>query len=359
MGKDYYKLLDLDRSNVDEDAIKKAYRKMALRWHPDRNPNNKIQSEAKFKEISEAYEVLSDAQKRKIYDQVGEEGLKNQPPPSSSSGFGTSGGMPGGGMPFTFAFGGAPQGQTGGFSPRDPRDIFSQFESMFGGMRGTNGDDEGGSSFAGGMPGFPGFSHAQSQSRAGGRGGGEKRKGPNLKHQLALSLEDLYEGVTKKIAITRNRIENGKLVQRKDEFEVVVKKGWKSGTKITFERQCDETLDGHEAGDFIIEISEKKHPRFTRAGSDLIHKRTLTLTEALCGTTISVIGIDGKKIELDLSEGGISPATKRVLKGQGMPKTKSPAERGDLIIEFDVLWPKTKLTSKQKDLIREANLPSQ
>ncbi|KAL0675927.1 hypothetical protein Bca4012_003908 [Brassica carinata] len=86
MGVDYYKVLQVDRSAKDDD-LKKAYRKLAMKWHPDKNPNTKKEAEAKFKQISEAYDVLSDPQKRAIYDQYGEEGLNSQAPPPASGGF--------------------------------------------------------------------------------------------------------------------------------------------------------------------------------------------------------------------------------------------------------------------------------
>src|SRR4051794_30837649 len=102
MGKDYYSILGVEKS-ATEDEIKKAYKKQALKWHPDRNLKNKEQAEAKFKELAEAYEVLSDKQKREIYDRYGEEGLKSGVPPPGSSGMGGMGGMPGG-MPGGFSF---------------------------------------------------------------------------------------------------------------------------------------------------------------------------------------------------------------------------------------------------------------
>eukprot|EP00050_Salpingoeca_kvevrii_P017845 m.68739 g.68739 ORF g.68739 m.68739 type:complete len:306 (+) comp7762_c0_seq3:130-1047(+) len=136
MGRDYYKDLGVSK-DADDNAIKKAYRKMAMKWHPDKNPDNKEQAEAKFKDISEAYEVLSDKQKRTIYDQYGEEGLKG-----GAGGFGGGGGGPGG-------MGGAQFH----FSAHDPRDIFAQFfggggGEAFGGMGGMGGP------FGGGMGGM-------------------------------------------------------------------------------------------------------------------------------------------------------------------------------------------------------------
>ncbi|XP_061343004.1 protein psi1-like isoform X4 [Gastrolobium bilobum] len=121
MGVDYYKILQVDRS-VKDDDLKKAYRKLAMKWHPDKNPNNKKEAEAKFKQISEAYDVLSDPQKRAVYDQYGEEGLNGQVPPPDAGGF--PGSSDGG--PTTFRF-----------NPRSADDIFSEifgYSSPFGGM---------------------------------------------------------------------------------------------------------------------------------------------------------------------------------------------------------------------------------
>ncbi|KAG8942420.1 hypothetical protein FRC03_003229, partial [Tulasnella sp. 419] len=136
-GKDYYAVLGVSKDANEED-IKKAYKKMALKWHPDRNAGSEAASQ-KFKEVSEAFEVLSDKNKRAVYDQFGEEGLKGGgvPPPGASGGaFGSSGfsGFPGGA---TFSFSsngpGGPGGFGGGFRPTDPNSIFEQFFSSFGG----------------------------------------------------------------------------------------------------------------------------------------------------------------------------------------------------------------------------------
>ncbi|XP_027335397.1 dnaJ homolog subfamily B member 4 isoform X3 [Abrus precatorius] len=137
MGVDYYKILQVDR-NAKDDDLKKAYRKLAMKWHPDKNPNSKKEAEAKFKQISEAYDVLSDPQKRAVYDQYGEEGLKGQVPPPGASGFAS--GSDGG--PTTFRF-----------NPRSADDIFSEFfgfSSPFGGI-GDMGGRPGASGFPRGM----------------------------------------------------------------------------------------------------------------------------------------------------------------------------------------------------------------
>ena len=136
MGKDYYKTLDISR-DADEDAIKKAYRKLALKWHPDRNQNNKELADKKFKEISEAYEVLSDKNKKTIYDQYGEDGLKAGAMPGASAGPGAGpGGFPGfstgnGGTSFKFS--------SSGFTPSNAEDIFRAFFGGGGGGSASSG----------------------------------------------------------------------------------------------------------------------------------------------------------------------------------------------------------------------------
>ncbi|XP_020549618.1 dnaJ homolog subfamily B member 3 isoform X2 [Sesamum indicum] len=194
MGVDYYKILQVDRSAKDDD-LKKAYRKLAMKWHPDKNPNNKKEAEAKFKQISEAYDVLSDPQKRAVYDQFGEEGLKGQVPPPGAGGF--SGGRDGGG-PTTFRF-----------NPRSADDIFSEFfgfTSPFGGMGDIGGGQRASASgFSRGMFGDDIFASFRNAA-AGAEGGptGVPRKAAAIERMLPCSLEDLYKGTTKKMKISRD-----------------------------------------------------------------------------------------------------------------------------------------------------------
>ncbi|XP_058000137.1 uncharacterized protein LOC110634812 isoform X2 [Hevea brasiliensis] len=188
MGVDYYKILQVDR-NAKDDDLKKAYRKLAMKWHPDKNPKNKKEAEAKFKQISEAYDVLSDPQKRAVYDQYGEEGLKGQvPPPPGAAGFGAEGGST------TFRF-----------NPRSADDIFSEifgFSSPFGGMGDMGGGSRASTSgFPRGMFGEDIFSSFRS---AAGESSNIPRKGAAIERTLPCSLEDLYKGTTKKMKISRD-----------------------------------------------------------------------------------------------------------------------------------------------------------
>ncbi|CAN4084108.1 unnamed protein product [Withania somnifera] len=202
MGVVYYKILQVDKNAIDDD-LKKAYRKLAMKWHPDKNPNNKKEAEAKFKQISEAYEVLSDSQKRAIYDQYGEEGLKGQVPPPDASG-----GGPGGTTYF----------QTGEgpnvfrFNPRNANDIFAEFFGFsspfgggmggggFGGNMGGGGGGMRGTRFSSSMFGddiFSSFGEGRPMSTTG------PPKAPPIERTLPCSLEELYKGTTKKMKISR------------------------------------------------------------------------------------------------------------------------------------------------------------
>lgn len=168
MGVDYYNVLKVGRGATDED-LKKAYRRLAMKWHPDKNPAGKKEAEAKFKQISEAYDVLSDPEKRQIYDQFGEDGLKSGLDFASAS---------------ASAAAGAPAGAGGGFrfNPRAAEDIFAE---IFGGGSGGFGREGGG-------------------FRVSGNGEAGSRKEAPVENRLACSLEELYCGGKKKMRISRN-----------------------------------------------------------------------------------------------------------------------------------------------------------
>ncbi|KAL7000465.1 hypothetical protein U1Q18_001616 [Sarracenia purpurea var. burkii] len=210
MGVDYYKILKVDRNAKDED-LKKAYRKLAMKWHPDKNPNNKKEAEAKFKQIAEAYEVLSDPQKRAVYDQYGEEGLKGQVPPPGPP---PDAGGPGGATFFSTGDpGGATFFSTGDgpttfrFNPRNADDIFAEFFGSSSPFGGIGGGMRGDGSRVGSLFGDDIFG---SFGERGGRGGGgaymnqiAPQKAPPIEQTLPCSLEELYKGTTKKMKISR------------------------------------------------------------------------------------------------------------------------------------------------------------
>ncbi|XP_073149500.1 uncharacterized protein [Henckelia pumila] len=210
MGVDYYKILQVDRSANDEE-LKKAYRKLAMKWHPDKNPNNKKDAESKFKQVSEAYDVLSDQNKRAVYDQYGEEGLKGQmPPPGAGGAGGFPGGMDGGGA------------NSFHFNPRRAEDIFSEifgFASPFGGMGDTGGGSRvGGSGFPSNMFRDDMFAYKKAAAAGGeGSSAGATRKAAAIERMLPCSLEDLYKGTSKKMKISRDIMDNSSVYSSRKE----------------------------------------------------------------------------------------------------------------------------------------------
>ncbi|KAE9611051.1 hypothetical protein Lal_00015928 [Lupinus albus] len=337
MGIDYYKILNVDRSAKDND-LKKAYRKLAMKWHPDKNPNNKKDAEAKFKQISEAYDVLSDPQKRQVYDQFGEEGLKGQVPPQSSGGF--SSGSDGGG-PTMFRF-----------NPRSADDIFSEFfgfSSPFGGI-GDMGGRAGASGFQRGMFGDDLFSSFRSGAGEGSGNVHVPRKSAPIERTLHCNLEDLYKGTTKKMKISRDVTDSsGRPTTVEEILTIEIKPGWKKGTKITFPEKGNEQR-GIIPADLVFIIDEKPHSVFKRDGNDLVVTQKISLVEALTGYTTQLTTLDGRNLTVSINS-IVSPSYEEVIKGEGMPIPKEPSKRGNLRVKFNIKFP-SRLTSEQKSGVK-------
>lgn len=353
MGKDYYKVLGVARGS-SEDEIKKAYRKLALKYHPDKNRTPG--AEEKFKEVGEAYDVLSDPKKKQIYDSYGEEGLKG--------GMGGSGGSSGGPQPnpsnFSYSYHG------------DPRATFSQFfgtsnpfESFFSGVDPNmmgGGNRMGGEEYmdidmenllgglgGGGMYGMPGrsqtFNYGQND-RHGKRGHQDK----TIEKDIQVSLEDIAKGCDKKMKITRSIYgEDGSVKKVEKTLDIHVKAGWKAGTKVTFARQGDQ-YPGKVPADIAFIIRDKPHPLFTRDGHNIKYTYKIPLREALCGTVLQIPTLEGKKVGVNCVGEVIKPTTAKRLQGYGLPLPKESGKKGDLIVEFDVLFP-DRLSQSSKDII--------
>ncbi|KAL9296930.1 hypothetical protein ACSQ67_022826 [Phaseolus vulgaris] len=330
----YYEILGVSK-NASQDDLKKAYKKAAIKNHPDKGGDPE-----KFKELAQAYEVLSDPEKREVYDQYGEDALKE--------------GMGGGGG-------------------HDPFDIFSSF-------------------FGGGSPfGSGGSSRGRRQ-----------RRGEDVVHPLKVSLEDLYLGTSKKLSLSRNVIcskctgkgsksgasmkcagcqgtgmkvsirhlgpsmiqqmqhacneckgtgetindrdrcplcKGEKVVQEKKVLEVIVEKGMQNGQKITFPGEADEAPDTI-TGDIVFVLQQKEHPKFRRKAEDLFVEHTLSLTEALCGFQFVLTHLDSRQLLIKSNPGEVvKPDSYKAINDEGMPMYQRPFMKGKLYLHFTVEFP--------------------
>ncbi|CAB1120802.1 HSP40 [Ectocarpus sp. CCAP 1310/34] len=338
-----YQILGIEK-DASENEIKKAYRKLALKNHPDKGGDPEV-----FKEITMAYEVLSDPEKRKVYDKYGKEGVESE----------------------------------GGAGGQSPEDIFSMF---FGG---------------------------------GGRKGGP-RKGEDDRHKLKVNLEDLYNGKTCRLAVTRNKVctvcegiggkpgaekpcdkcqgrgvqvqfrqigpgmvqqlqsacsscrGEGKVINERDKcktcsakkvvterkvLEVHITKGMRNGQKITFHGEADEA-PGVVPGDIIFIVEEKEHPVFRRKGADLVMEKNLTLVEALCGFDFSITHMDKRTLRVRSHPGQVTKHDDVfMLDGEGMPTIGNPFVKGRLFVIFKVTFPST-LSPEAVDLLQKVLPPA-
>ena len=358
MGKDYYKILGINKGASDDD-IKKAYRKLALKYHPDKN--RAAGAEEKFKEVAEAYEVLSDAKKREVYDTYGEEGLK---------GGGVSGGAgPGGvGGGSTYTFHGDPRATFAQFfGSASPFQTFFEFGGPGGGGGGSGArvfsfhdddmdtDDVFGLGLGQQRPGGPGgafrshsFNFAGPNSNR--VGGKERSQDPAIEHDLYVSLEDILKGCTKKMKISRRVVQPDGTTRKEDKVLTInVKPGWKAGTKITFQKEGDQGPRKVPA-DIVFIIRDKPHNHFRREGSDIRYTCKISLKQALCGTIIEIPTLTGEKITLNLTKEIAKPNTVKRIQGHGLPFPKEPSRRGDLMVSFDIKFPDS-LTQSTKDIL--------
>lgn len=355
--RDYYEVLEVDKS-ASADEIKKAYRKAAIKYHPDKNPGDKA-AEDKFKEAAEAYDVLSNADKKARYDQFGHGGM--------NGGFGGGAG----------GFGG------GGFSMDD---IFDRFGDMFGGQ-------------------FGGF----------GGGGGRSRRvnrGSDLRIKVKLTLKDILNGVDKKLKINKlatcdkcngtgakdshsfttcntcngsghvTQVVNtffgrtqtsaqcptchgeGKIITAKcdkcggngvvraeEVIDVHIPKGIGEGMQLSVSGKGNAAKNGGINGDLLIVIEEEQHPELTRDVNDLIYNLKLKVTDAILGTSIEVPSVEGKvKIKI---ESGTQPGRVLRLRGKGLPDING-YRTGDLLVCIDIQIPKS-ITKDERKIIESLN----
>ncbi len=320
-GKDYYSLLGVKRDASEKD-IKRAYRRLARKHHPDVNPGEKS-AEAKFKEINEAYEVLSDKEKRQKYDQYGDQW-------QHADQFAKAGGQ-------QSPFGGFSQSAGQSFSFEEG-DLDSLFGDLFGGAR------------TGGF---------RRQARP--------RKGRDIEYPLTVSLEEAFLGAERRFSMDSQqacpscsgtgRIQNALCsvcrgtggVSGQKQLEVKIPPGVKDGSRVRIAGKGEPGVTGGSAGDLYLVITVKAHRQFERKGNDLHVDVEVPLTVAVLGGEVQVPTLKGKlalKIPPETQNGRAFR-----LSGQGMPHLRGSA-RGDLLAKVSVMLP-TKLTNKEKELFEQ------
>lgn len=299
--KDYYKVLGVGRS-ATQDEIKKAFRKLAVKYHPDKNPGDKA-AEEKFKEISEAYEVLGDAESRKKYDELGANWKQYE-----NAGFGGRGGFQG--------FGGQGFGASG----------FSEFfERFFGGQGGRGGFD------FGDLGGFGNF---------GGRGRSRAMKGQDMSASLNLTLREAYFGSQRLINIGSQTI------------KVSIKPGVKDGQTLRVKGKGNPGVNGGENGDLLMKINIAKDNEYQRDGDDLIKNINVDVYTAILGGKITVETMKGT-VNVPIKPQTQNNSVLR-LKGLGMPHYGQEGE-GVLLLKVQLSLPE-KFSEKELELIRQAEM---
>lgn len=312
--KDYYKILGVSKT-ADEKEIKSAYRKLARKYHPDVNPGDST-AEEKFKEISEAYEVLSSPEKRQKYDQYGQ--YWNQ----VGSGGGFQYGPQQGYESFTFDFSGFGDNVNFSRTQRGESGFSDFFEMLFGDLSGFNTAQSNTSSTSG--------------RRRRSTYTSQQSKGANIESEMEISLEDAFNGNKKSILL------NGK------KLEVSIPKGVKDGQKI---RLADQGYDGPAGkGDLLIKVKIRPHPMFERKDDDLYIELPVDYVTAALGGEVSVPTLSGR-VTMNIPQGTTGGRTFR-LPGQGMPKLKDPNSRGNLFAKVRIQIP-SEISEKEKELLQQ------
>jgi len=305
---DYYKELGVSKS-ASQDEIKKAYRKLALKYHPDRNPSDRKKSEERFKKISEAYAVLSDPEKRKQYDSFGSEQFSRQFSQEDifrdfdlneilrDLGFGGAGGGR-----WSFSMGGGQR--RGGFTQQRGESPFEFFQ--------------------------------QQQARR-----PMPQKGEDIEYTLPISLEDAANGAEKKISLRKGA--------QTDEIKVKIPPGINSGQRLRLTGKGMPGAQGGPSGDLYLCIQMQPHDRFKREGDDILFETQIPFSQAALGTTIEVPTVNGGSKKLRIPAG--TQANTRIrIKGYGIPHFKGTG-KGDQYVRVTVQVPK-KLSSRQEELVK-------
>jgi molecular chaperone DnaJ len=359
--KDYYEILGVPR-NATEEEIKRAYRRLAKQYHPDANPGNK-EAEEKFKEINEAYEVLSDPEKRKLYDQFGHAAFDPKYGAQGSGGF--SGGFGGGFADFDFgSFGDIFEDLFEGFdifgtsrrrkeAPRKGADIYVDLEltlkeSVFGCEKEIPIYRTEKCSVCGGSGVKPGSAPVRCQ-KCGGTGQIRSRQATFFGEFTTIKTCDACGGTGTIITDPCRECGGTGNVRRQRRIKINIPAGIDDGQVITLRGEGESGIKGGPNGDLHIKIKIAPHPVFKRVGQDLYIEVPITFVNAALGGEIEIPTLDGKtKVRI---EPGTQNGDEVRIKGKGVPNLRSRG-RGDLVVKFIVEVPK-KLTEKQKELLRE------
>lgn len=302
MAKDYYSILGINKKATEEE-IKKAFRKLAVKHHPDKNPGNK-EAEEKFKEINEAYEVLSDPEKRKKYDKYGANW--NQFNGAQQGQHQYQGGSQGSGQSYRFDSDSDEfYGQAGDFS-----DIFGEFFNRSGAAGG------GGSR----------------------RGGSRRQKGQDYHSEMTIGMEEAYQGTARVVTLNEQKI------------RITLKPGAYSGLTIRLAGKGAPGINGGPAGDLFITIQVLPHTLYKRDGDDIRQTVPVDLFTAVLGGEKEVNTLAGV-LKIKIPAGTQNGKLLRI-RGKGMPVYNKPDQTGDLLVEIQVLIPE-KLTAGQQELFRQ------
>jgi curved DNA-binding protein len=314
--KDYYKTLGVPKTAAEKE-IKQAFRKLARKLHPDVNPGDKT-SEARFKEVNEAYEVLGDPEKRKKYDELGANWRMYE----------QAGTQPGAG-PFGGGFNVGGTGGRGGFRTMTQEEM----EELFGD---SNPFSDFFTTFFGGG-GMGGGARAGAGARAG--GGVRQRPGRDIENEIELSLEDAYNGTTQRLALTQDG--------HRRTVDVRFPAGVVTGSRVRVSGEGEQGVGGGQAGHLYLRVRLIPHPTFELKDRDLHVRVSLPVTTAVLGGEADVQTLSGKPARLR-----IPPLTQNGqvfrLKGYGMPAVGKPDEKGDLYARIDVQLP-NQLTAEERE----------
>lgn len=305
---DYYEILGVSKTSSSEE-IKKVYRKLALKYHPDTNSGNK-EAEDKFKQISEAYAVLSDPEKRKQYDMYGSDGFHQR------------------------------YSQEDIFRNFDLNEILRQFG--FGTESFNSSSFRTGTGGGGGHNGFGSFFGGRNMGQGGyGSTSSQPVKGQDMTYQISVSLSDVLNGAEKQISLRTNG--------RTQNVSVKIPKGIEEGKKLRLKGKGGVPPPGGIPGDLFLKIQLEPHDLYERQGEDLIYHKMIPFTDACLGAKVEVETLDGKKFMVSVPSGTNGDARLRI-KGQGLPSGPI-GKRGDLYVKIAIEIP-TKLTDEQISAIK-------